>query len=74
MVSESVENLREERFCQYSVQSPFPCIVFLKGKKYSECCCKLQAKDQLFALVHLIGFNREDVKVIDFETKEEMFL
>ena len=74
MVAEMVENIRKGEKGGYSIYPPFSCIGFLQGKKYSECCCKLEAKEQLFSLVHLIGYRREDVKVIDPKTNEEMFL
>lgn len=74
MASEIVENTRKGRLSDYSIYPSFPCTVFLQGEKYSECCCKLEAKEKLFSLVHLIGFRREDVKVIDPETDEELFL
>ena len=73
MVAEMMENARKGRLGDYSIYPPFPCLVFLKGEKYSECCCKMEAKEQLFSLVHLIGFRREDVKVIDPKTNEELF-
>ena len=73
MVAEMVENIRKGEKGGYSIYPPFSCIVFLQGEKYSECCCKLEAKEQLFSLVHVIGFKREDVKVIDPRTNEELF-
>ena len=73
MASEIVENVRKGRLSDYSIYPPFPCTVFLQGEKYSDCCCKMEAKELLFSLVHLIGFKREDVKVIDPRTNEELF-
>lgn len=73
MVADMMGNIRKEEMGRYSAYLPFPCIVFLQGEKYSECCCKMEAKEQLFSLVHIIGFRREDVKVIDPRTNEELF-
>ena len=70
MVAEMVENIRKGEGDGYSIYPPFSCIVFLQGKKYSEC----EARDQKFALVNLVGFRREDVKVIDPRTNEELFV
>ena len=74
MAAEMAENIRKGDMGRYSAHVPFPCIVLLQGEKYSECCCKLEAKEQLFSLVHLIGYRREDVRVMDPETDEELFL
>ena len=74
MVADMAESVRNGKMSRYSIYPPFSCIVFLQGEKYSECCCKMEAKEQLFSLVHLIGYSREDVKVIDSETDEELFL
>ena len=74
MVADMVENSGKGALGRYSIYPSFPCFVFLQGEKYSECCCKLEAKEQLFSLVHLIGYRREDVKVIDPKTNEEMFI
>ena len=74
MVAEMVENIRKGEGDGYSIYHPFSCIVFLQGEKYSECCCKAEARDQKFALVNLVGFRREDVKVIDPRTNEELFV
>ena len=73
MVADMMGNIGKGDMGRYSAHLPFPCIVFLQGEKYSECCCKLEAKEQLFALIHIIGFRREDVKVIDPRTNEELF-
>ena len=73
MAAERGENTGKGALGRYSIYPPFSCIVFLQGEKYSECCCKLEAKEQLFSLVHIIGFRREDVKVIDPQTNEELF-
>ena len=74
MASEIAGNARKGRLGDYSIYPPFSCIVFLQGEKYSECCCKAEARDQKFALVNLVGFRREDVKVIDSRTNEELFV
>ena len=73
MDSEMVEIIRKGEEGGYSIYPPFSCIVFLQGEKYSECCCKAEARDQKFALVNLVGFRKEDVKVIDPKTNEELF-
>ena len=39
MVAEMMENVRKEGLGRYSIYPPFPCLVFLKGEKYSECFC-----------------------------------
>ena len=74
MVADMAENSGKGALGRYSIYPPFPCFVFLQGEKYSECCCKAEARDQKFALVNLVGFRREDVKVIDPRTNEELFV
>lgn len=74
MASEIDENVRKGGLGDYSIYPPFPCTVFLKGELYSECCCRMEAKEKLFSLVHLIGFSKEDIRVIDSITGKEMFL
>ena len=73
MDSEMVETIRKSGVGKYLTYPPFSCIVFLQGEKYSECCCKAEARDQKFALVNIVGFRKEDVKVIDPKTNEELF-
>lgn len=58
---------------EYELYSPHPCTVFLKGVLYRKCVCKLEAKDTWFALVHLIGYPKEDVIIKD-DLKEDIFI
>lgn len=58
----------------YSIYPSFPCEVYLDGEKHSNCCCKLEAKDTLFSLVHLLGYPSDKVKIISCETGDEVIL
>ena len=59
---------------QYSIYPSFPCEIHLDGEKYSDCCCKLEAKDTWFSLVHLLGFPKEKIKIVSVATGEEVVL
>ena len=58
----------------YSLHPFFPCEVYLDGEKHSDCCCRLEAKDTWFSLVHLLGVPKEKIKIISVATGEEVIL
>lgn len=64
----------QDNLSNYSIYPSFPCTLFLQGEKYKDCCCKLEAKDTWFSLVHLIGFPKSDVKIYNALTGEEVVL
>lgn len=71
----SVESREEMDYgTDYSIYSLFPCEIYLDGKKHSECCCKLEAKDNWFSLVHLLGYPKDKIKIISSENGEEVKL
>ena len=69
------DSIKEDRMSyRYSLHPFFPCRVYLQDEKYHDCRCKLEAKDTVFTLVHLIGYSESDVEVIDLITGEEVVL
>lgn len=69
------DSVKEDRLSyQYSISPFFPCRIFLQDEKYKDCSCKLEAKDTLFALVHLIGYPKSDVEIVDLVTGKEVVL
>lgn len=66
-------SIKEDRLSyQYSISPFYPCRVFLQDKIYKDCCCKLEAKDTWFALVHLLGYPNSDVEILSLIDGEEV--